>query len=597
MMSIFNMNIRNHYGRYKWLGKMTVILIIIWLLAITLLINQILKTNSNLFHDKKEQKLKNEDAERMQKLSNNFEKLKKQNVMLHNILIRSQTKAISENNLDITYSNENKDFSTYDLFHQQNFVSNNCNEPSLQYEEMRRQIKNDVREIGYFINGELNKIKKDFNKYDINSEIDFILSYFKDYKISLSKNIENLIEADGFEKWREKEAINLSNLVQQRFRYLQNPLDCHSSKKLVCNINKGCGFGCQVHHLVYCFIVAYGTERTLILKSKGWRYQKEGWESVFKPLSDTCIFANGDTQINWPGDSSKQVISLPIVDNVYPKPIYQPPSIPADIAKRLTKIHGYPLVWWVGQVLKYTMRPNENTRLLLKNKKKAMNFSNPIVGVHIRRTDKVGTEAAFHDIDEYMLKVEQYYDSLKVKPNKKKIFLASDDPKVILAVKRRYSEYEIIADIDIAQTASVSQRYSNLSLKGIIIDIHFLSLCDFLVCTFSSQVCRVAYELMQTHHVDAHDKFTSLDDIYYYGGQNPHPHVTIMNHTPRRYGEIELTVGDEIEVHGNHWDGYSKGKNLKTGATGLFPSFKVKNTIKSVNFPKYGILGTTMDKV
>lgn len=133
----------------------------------------------------------------------------------------------------------------------------------------------------------------------------------------------------------------------------------------------------------------------------------------------------------------------------------------------------------------------------------------------------------------------------------------------------------------------MSRRYSNLSLQGIIIDIHFLSLCDYLVCTFSSQVCRVAYELMQTHYIDAHDRFSSLDDVYYYGGQNSHPHSVIIDHEPRKEGEIALKVGDLIEVYGNHWNGFSKGKNIRTGETGLFPSFKVVNPVKSVKFPTY----------
>ncbi|OXU25493.1 hypothetical protein TSAR_016691 [Trichomalopsis sarcophagae] len=233
------------------------------------------------------------------------------------------------------------------------------------------------------------------------------------------------------------------------------------------------------------------------------------------------------------------------------------------------------------------MRPNNHTKELLDNKRQKIKFSNPIVGVHIRRTDKVGTEAAFHDIEEYMIRVHQYFESLEKTPKIKRVFLASDDPKVITAAKQRYVEYEIIADIDIAQTASVSRRYSNLSLQGIIIDIYFLSRCDYLVCTFSSQVCRVAYELMQTHFPDAYNRFSSLDDIYYYGGQNPHPQIVTINHVPKREGEIELKINDEIEVHGNHWDGYSKGRNLRTGMIGLFPSFKIKNPVKAVVFPKY----------
>lgn len=356
---------------------------------------------------------------------------------------------------------------------------------------------------------------------------------------------------------------------------------------MICNLNKGCGFGCQIHHLTYCFLVAYGTERTLILKSRGWRYHKDGWESVFKPVSETCLSTNGASHSNWPGDATKQVVSLPIVDNVYPKPKFQPPSVPADIAPRLEKIHGHPLVWWVGQVLKYLMRPQENVKNLLESSKEKLGFEKPIVGIHVRRTDKVGTEAAFHDIDEYMVKVEQYFNQLENPPQVRRVFVASDDPKVITNARKRYPRYEIIGDPEVAETASVSRRYSGSSLQGIIVDIHLLSQSDYLVCTFSSQVCRVAYELMQTYYTDAYDRFASLDDIYYYGGQNPHPHVAIHDHKPRRTGEIELRVGDLVEVYGNHWDGFSKGRNTRTSMTGLYPSFKVKNPAAAVEFPVY----------
>jgi glycoprotein 6-alpha-L-fucosyltransferase len=43
-------------------------------------------------------------------------------------------------------------------------------------------------------------------------------------------------------------------------------------------------------------------------------------------------------------------------------------------------------------------------------------------------------------------------------------------------------------DTDIAKSAQLNTRYGTQSLKGVLIDIHFLSLSDYLVCTFSSQV-------------------------------------------------------------------------------------------------------------
>ena len=39
--------------------------------------------------------------------------------------------------------------------------------------------------------------------------------------------------------------------------------------------------------------------------------------------------------------------------------------------------------------------------------------------------------------------------------------------------------------------------------------------CTNCPLTWSAQVCRIAYELMQQHHVDASDRFKSLDDIWW----------------------------------------------------------------------------------
>lgn len=82
---------------------------------------------------------------------------------------------------------------------------------------------------------------------------------------------------------------------------LQNPKDCSKAKKLVCNINKGCGYGCQLHHVVYCFMIAYGTQRTLILESQNWRYATGGWETVFRPVSETCTDRAGSSTGHWSG--------------------------------------------------------------------------------------------------------------------------------------------------------------------------------------------------------------------------------------------------------------------------------------------------------
>lgn len=302
---------------------------------------------------------------------------------------------------------------------------------------------------------------------------------------------------DGYENYRHKESKDLSDLIQKRLHFLQNPPDCSVAKKLVCKINKGCGYGCQLHHITYCFIMAYATERTLILKSKGWRYHKGGWEEIFLPVSDTCLDSNGESQGTWPAGENVQVLTIPIIDSLNPRPPFLPLAIPADLAPRLTKLHGDPIAWWIGQFLKFILKPQPETKEMLENGRRKLGFRKPCVGIHIRRTDKVGTEAAFHTLDEYMKAVDEYYNQLEMVQfvEKRRIFLASDDPKVIDEARKSYPQYEVIGDPEIAKVAAVSTRYTDSSLNGIMLDIDLLSKCDFLVCTFSSQVCRVAYEV------------------------------------------------------------------------------------------------------
>lgn len=243
--------------------------------------------------------------------------------------------------------------------------------------------------------------------------------------------------------------------------------------------------------------MAYATERTLILKSKGWRYHKGGWEEIFMPVSDTCLSSSGKSTGTWPANEDTQVITVPIIDSLNPRPSFLPLSIPADLAPRLMRSHGDPIAWWIGQFLKYILKPQPHTQELLDNGREKLGFKGPIVGVHVRRTDKVGTEASFHSLEEYMKYVDEYYDQLEMleKVDKRRIFLASDDPKVIEEAKGKYPHYEVIGDPEIAKVAAVSTRYTDSSLNGIMLDIDLLSRCDFLVCTFSSQVCRVAYEV------------------------------------------------------------------------------------------------------
>ncbi|VVD03397.1 unnamed protein product [Leptidea sinapis] len=178
-----------------------------------------------------------------------------------------------------------------------------------------RRIYSNSKEIWYFINHELTKLMKG----DPNSEkIQAILDQVAHRKRSLLSDQQKLQEMDGYLEWRRSEAANVSEL--------------------------GCGFGCQLHHIVYCLIFAYAR--------------------TYDP----------------------KVVSLPFIDSISKKPKFLPLAVPSDLAHR----------------------------------------------VHIRRTDKVGTEAAFHSIDEYMTHVRDYYDQLALTQpvEVRRVYLASDDSNV-----------------------------------------------------------------------------------------------------------------------------------------------------------------------
>ncbi len=95
---------------------------------------------------------------------------------------------------------------------------------------------------------------------------------------------------DGDES--KEAASELAGLLQRRLEYLQNPPDCSRARKLVCKLAKPCGFACQMHHLAYCFILAYASERTLVVHDRGWKYSPQGWELVFHPLTP-CNASSG----------------------------------------------------------------------------------------------------------------------------------------------------------------------------------------------------------------------------------------------------------------------------------------------------------------
>ncbi|ROT71726.1 hypothetical protein C7M84_009937, partial [Penaeus vannamei] len=286
-------------------------------------------------------------------------------------------------------------------------VSAQMPEPFMEAEQMRRQVGRDVRHT---------------------------------WQVT-SHDLTRLNEVDGFREWREKEAAALSALVQHRLHILQNPPDCASAKKIYCDFKAaGRGIGSQLHHLSYCFLASYGTQRTLILDTKNYNGNPEGLETFFLPLSDTCTSYDKSQMVPWPGERKERFArgAFPGMDRPNPRPNYFPKSIPKDISERLVRLHGDPFAWWMGQFFKYAMRMNKDFQDYIDNQAREMGYESPIVGLQIRRSDKLIHEAVYIDLSVYMEEVEGFYKQLELRQPvaQRRVFLATDDPNVIPEIKQ-----------------------------------------------------------------------------------------------------------------------------------------------------------------
>jgi hypothetical protein len=65
-----------------------------------------------------------------------------------------------------------------------------------------------------------------------------------EHYISLLSDWKEMSLHDGYENWRQKEAQELSRVVQEKIHGLQHPSDCENAKFLICKSDGTlCGWG------------------------------------------------------------------------------------------------------------------------------------------------------------------------------------------------------------------------------------------------------------------------------------------------------------------------------------------------------------------
>uniref|UniRef100_A0A383W6Q5 GT23 domain-containing protein n=1 Tax=Tetradesmus obliquus TaxID=3088 RepID=A0A383W6Q5_TETOB len=397
----------------------------------------------------------------------------------------------------------------------------------------------------------------------------------------------------------------VTGAVLQALHDLQHPPDCSTARKLLCNLNKNCGFGCQIHHVVHCFAQAVALNRTMVLYNvypSNYIKAPTGWEEVLQPVT-SCGEANeADAQslpklnVKEPKEhSDADAIVVDVIDNGASS--YDPPAMPWDVLEAVQLFKSRPQIWWVGVLTSYLLRPSSASLARHAAFRASQQWGSPIVGVHIRRTDKLDMEAKLHQPEEYMTHVERLCDQRlpsgwqeramqeqqqqeaagsHAQHSECSIYLASDEPAVAAEVRQAYRHIHVITNDNGLQTSSTKQRYSSGGFAGIYDDIMHLAACDIIVGTFSSQVSRMAYEVaMVNNTLGAADRafnYHSVDSMWYYGGQVGYTKCAASDYTDK--GVAIVKAGQELHcptVHEFNAAGYMQCNLSGSGLDVVLP--------------------------
>jgi len=345
--------------------------------------------------------------------------------------------------------------------------------------------------------------------------------------------VESLATRDYADRQVEQE--QLGTLIREKLDALQMPAnssECDNRKLVKCPARLCEGFGCYIHHLAYCFIAGLALNLTVILDSnKAWLPIMQHLQPINFTFSQGINCTNNEQlkTINWDRLSRSNssidqydVLQLSPLEDVQTHLPFRPLAVPVQLQPKLERLTESPFLLFVGHIVDYLLRPNVGLKERMDAYYSSFDLStmDTLVGLHVRRK---GLKNDIYPLADYMDRVWEYFDirdtkqqldlNTKNRTLKRKIYLATDDPKVWheevgTYVKKGYEFYG-------------NQSFHD-KIEEVLLDVWMLSQVDYLVCTFSSHICRLAYELMQVRQPRGRDTSLmvySLNDGYYFDGQ------------------------------------------------------------------------------
>jgi len=77
---------------------------------------------------------------------------------------------------------------------------------------------------------------------------------------------------------------------------------------------------------------------------------------------------------------TERLVETSLINNTHPRKDFMPMAIPEDLSERLIHLHGHPFVWFMGQLIKYLLRPQPWLSEFMEKKHEAIKFQTSIVG-------------------------------------------------------------------------------------------------------------------------------------------------------------------------------------------------------------------------
>ncbi|XP_018645488.1 unnamed protein product [Schistosoma mansoni] len=444
----------------------------------------------------------------------------------------------------------------------------NVNRIGISHETLRRRALNYLHEAQntltnlHSISIQLQGLHhKDLNNETVSSIQASLIRYRQNVEeiiLHLEIILNKLGQLDGFSQIRMIGLNKLSQRLQKKIQEQQNPADCKMAKYVTFDYTNLCGFGCSMHQLMYCLQLAFENDRVLIVKNhppgdifRKWLHQNT------LPLSEKCshLDTNGRSDnIQCPR------LRYGHIHNLLPN------VLPINMNAELLRLHEAPYVWFAGQLAAYILRPRPQFAQLINATLKSFKMSgDPVVGVHIRRTDKVGV-CLYTSLEYGMMHFivncsESWQCMFRINNSiqiKRSIYLATDDPNVFTQFPNSHPNYILYGSPGRSHSADLKIRKTYNSWNNAIIDVIALSMTDFLVCTFSSNICRLAYELMQTRQMELGDATQLCHSIDIAFHEEDYSRLKFDVIIPDM--KEQLKYGDVVDIFINHGNGSASVK-------------------------------------